>query len=79
MPQIIDEETAKSAETGQSLGVFVCGPDSMQNDVRNSVAKANLGILGGSKSGGVLSSSGALLVGIRALPPTQLLVTSFRQ
>lgn len=48
--QIIHDETAK---TGQSLGVFVCGPEAMQNDVRNAVAGENLGILKGVRNGGV--------------------------
>jgi hypothetical protein len=30
----------------------VCGPVTMQNDVRNAVAAANLGILRGGKGGG---------------------------
>ncbi|KAJ4154277.1 hypothetical protein NW765_015024 [Fusarium oxysporum] len=36
-----------------SLGVYVCGPDTMQNDVRNSVASLNLDILGGADCAGV--------------------------
>ncbi|KAK5218922.1 Ferric/cupric reductase transmembrane component 7 [Exophiala xenobiotica] len=44
-PDIIQEEAAQVAESGQALGVFVCGPDTMQNDVRNAVAKANLKVL----------------------------------
>ncbi|EED19122.1 ferric-chelate reductase, putative [Talaromyces stipitatus ATCC 10500] len=42
LPLIIQEEAAKVAEARQSLGVFVCGPHTMQNDVRNAVAKENL-------------------------------------
>lgn len=53
LPQIIHEEGARAAEAGQSLSVFVCGPATMQNDVRNAVAEENLNILKGSKSGGV--------------------------
>ena len=53
LPLIILEEAAKMAETGESLGVFVCGPDTMQNDVRNAVARENLGILKNPRSGGV--------------------------
>ncbi|KAL7947788.1 putative ferric-chelate reductase [Trichoderma barbatum] len=53
LPLIIQEEAARVASGGQSLAVFVCGPDTMQNDVRNAVAEANLNILKGSKSGGV--------------------------
>ncbi|XEV02638.1 hypothetical protein FSHL1_007925 [Fusarium sambucinum] len=36
-----------------SLGVYVCGPDTMQNDVRNTVASLNLNILRSSDSTGV--------------------------
>lgn len=50
---VVAEEAAKVAEAGESLGVFVCGPDTMQNDVRNAVAEENRRILTGSKSGGV--------------------------
>ncbi len=53
LPLIIHEEAAKVAEAGQTLGVFVCGPITMQNDVRNAVAEANLKIFKGSKAGGV--------------------------
>lgn len=53
LPLIIQEETGKSCENGDSIGVFVCGPGTMQNDVRNAVASANLGILRGSRSGEV--------------------------
>ncbi|KFY03171.1 hypothetical protein O988_01655 [Pseudogymnoascus sp. VKM F-3808] len=53
LPLVIREEGARAAEAGLSLSVFVCGPDSMQNDVRNAVAEENLRILKGSKSGGV--------------------------
>ncbi|KAN0099603.1 Ferric reductase like transmembrane component domain containing protein [Hyaloscypha variabilis] len=50
---IVQEEAAKVADAGQSLSVFVCGPETMQNDVRNAVAAENLKILKGSKTGGV--------------------------
>jgi NAD(P)H-flavin reductase len=50
LPLIIHEEAAKVAVACQSLGVYVCGPDTMQNDVRNAVAKENLNILKGSKA-----------------------------
>ncbi|KAL9622235.1 MAG: hypothetical protein Q9160_003418 [Pyrenula sp. 1 TL-2023] len=53
LPLIIREEAAKAAETGESLGVFVCGPGTMQNDVRNAVAGENLSILKSPRSGGV--------------------------
>ncbi|KAF5007836.1 hypothetical protein FDECE_5862 [Fusarium decemcellulare] len=45
-------QVAKEMTAVDSLGVYVCGPDTMQNDVRNAVAAANLDILHGSKSGG---------------------------
>lgn len=53
LPLIVHEEANNAAEVGQSLSVFVCGPDTMQNDVRNAVAKENLDILKGSRKGGV--------------------------
>lgn len=53
LPLIIQEEAAKVMGAGQSLSVFVCGPTTMNNDVRNAVAKENLHILKGAKSGGV--------------------------
>ena len=45
LPSIIHEEAASGRETGQTTGVFVCGPLTMQNDVRNAVAGENLNIL----------------------------------
>lgn len=53
LPLIVHEEAAKVAEAKQSLSVFVCGPETMQNDVRNAVAKENLNILKGSKARGI--------------------------
>lgn len=53
LPMVIKEEAGKVAEAGQSLSVFVCGPTTMQNDVRNAVAQENLNILKGSKAGGI--------------------------
>ena len=53
LPQIVHEEAAKALETEQSLGVFVCGPDTMQNDVRNAVAKENLDALTAARPGSV--------------------------
>ncbi|KAF2672745.1 hypothetical protein BT63DRAFT_135537 [Microthyrium microscopicum] len=53
LPLIIQDEAAKVAEAGESLGVYVCGPTTMLNDVRNAVASANLNILKGSRSGSV--------------------------
>ncbi|KAJ4247127.1 hypothetical protein NW762_013265 [Fusarium torreyae] len=46
------QKVAKGMTAADSLGVYVCGPGTMQNDVRNAVAAANLDILSGSKSGG---------------------------
>ncbi|KAF5530800.1 ferric cupric reductase transmembrane component 7 [Fusarium mexicanum] len=37
---------ASRMTSADSLGVYVCGPDTMQNDVRNAVASLNLDILG---------------------------------
>ncbi|KAF2641379.1 hypothetical protein P280DRAFT_517583 [Massarina eburnea CBS 473.64] len=50
---IVHDEAGLSAEAGESLGVFICGPDTMQNDVRNAVAAENLNILKGGRSSGV--------------------------
>lgn len=49
---VIIQEAAKTVGVSESLGVYVCGPTTMQNDVRNAVADVNLNILKGSKSGG---------------------------
>jgi NAD(P)H-flavin reductase len=51
LPTIIKEEADLVRERHQSLSVFVCGPITMQNDVRNAVAAENLNILRGSKAG----------------------------
>lgn len=53
LAQIIHEEGSKLAQEGRSMGVFVCGPETMQNDVRNAVAAENLQIVKGTKKGGV--------------------------
>ena len=53
LPSIIREEGAAAASTGQTVGVFLCGPLTMQDDVRNAVAKENLGILKNPRSGGM--------------------------
>lgn len=52
LPKII-QKAASVAEAGQLLSVFVCGPTTMQNDVRNAVAEENLSILQGSRTGAV--------------------------
>ncbi|RAK81737.1 ferric reductase family protein [Aspergillus fijiensis CBS 313.89] len=49
LPEIIQE----AVHPGESLGVYVCGPISMQSDVRNAVADENLKVLKGAKSGGI--------------------------
>lgn len=54
LPSIIREEASVAeSRNGQNLGVFVCGPLSMQDDVRNAVAKENLDIVKSSRPGGV--------------------------
>ncbi|KAF5687135.1 ferric cupric reductase transmembrane component 7 [Fusarium circinatum] len=54
LPGIL-KELASGMTSTDSLGVYVCGPDTMQNDARNAVASLNLDILGGADSGGVLT------------------------
>lgn len=49
----IREEAAAARTTGQTVGVFVCGPITMQDDARNAVAKENLSILKKPSSGGI--------------------------
>lgn len=50
---IIRDEGARMTREGRAMGVFVCGPDGMQNDVRNAVAGENLRIVSGERRGGV--------------------------
>ncbi|KAH7410353.1 ferric reductase NAD binding domain-containing protein [Phaeosphaeria sp. MPI-PUGE-AT-0046c] len=52
LPRVVREEV-EDLHDGQCLGVFVCGPQPMQDDVRNAVAAENLAILRGSKASGV--------------------------
>nr|POE75611.1 hypothetical protein CFP56_53723 [Quercus suber] len=40
VPFILQEEAAAAAENGHRVGVFMCGPLTMQNDARNAVAKS---------------------------------------
>lgn len=47
LPGLIHEEAAHAKETEDNIGVFVCGPLTMQNDVRNAVAEENLRIVMG--------------------------------
>jgi NAD(P)H-flavin reductase len=51
LPMVIKEEADSIRERHQLLSVFVCGPITMQNDVRNAIAAENLNILKGSKAG----------------------------
>lgn len=53
LPYIIQEEAAEAAGAQESLAVYVCGPVTMQNDVRNAVAAENMKIIKGVRSGGV--------------------------
>jgi hypothetical protein len=52
LPLIIQQEVA-AGKTGESVGVFVCGPLQMQDDARNAVARENLSILKNPSAGGV--------------------------
>ena len=53
LPALLHEEAAKASEDRSAMGVFVCGPSSMQNDVRNAVARENLAVIRGTRSGPV--------------------------
>jgi NAD(P)H-flavin reductase len=53
LPLVVQEEAGKAADADQALNVYVCGPKTMQNDVRNAVAAENLKIISGARSGGV--------------------------
>jgi NAD(P)H-flavin reductase len=53
LPSIVQEEATKATEVGESLSVYVCGPATMQNDVRNAVASENLKILSGARNGSI--------------------------
>ncbi|USP80904.1 hypothetical protein yc1106_08178 [Curvularia clavata] len=53
LPLIVHEEAEKVASANETLNVYVCGPKTMQNDVRNAVAAENLKIISGAKTGGV--------------------------
>ena len=53
LPGIVQEEASRAAEAGGSLSVYVCGPITMQDDVRNAVAEENLNIIKGQRSGSV--------------------------
>lgn len=51
LPHIIHHQAALAAGLRESLAVYVCGPTTMQNDVRNAVAKENMSILMGRSKG----------------------------
>jgi len=53
LPLVIRHEATAASTAGQMVGVFLCGPLTMQEDVRNAVAKENLNILKSSKPGGM--------------------------
>ena len=53
LPVIVHEEAEKAADVDETLNVYVCGPKTMQNDVRNAVAAENLRIVSGARSRGV--------------------------
>lgn len=53
LPLIVQEEAEKAADADETLNVYICGPKTMQNDVRNAVAAENLKIITGARSGGV--------------------------
>jgi predicted ferric reductase len=53
LPVIVIEEASRAAAGRESLAVYVCGPTTMQNDVRNAVAMENLDIVRGARLGGV--------------------------
>ncbi|KAG9200516.1 hypothetical protein G6514_006858 [Epicoccum nigrum] len=53
LPSLIRKEGEAAAESGSALSVYVCGPGGMLNDVRNAVARENVGIVRGGKGGSV--------------------------
>ncbi|KAF2995645.1 hypothetical protein E8E13_000493 [Curvularia kusanoi] len=53
LPGLIRQESEATAVSGSGLSVYVCGPVTMQHDVRNAVAQENEKIMRGVKSGGV--------------------------
>lgn len=50
---IIQGEAERATHARESLAVYVCGPLTMQNDVRNAVAAENLKIISGKMSGSI--------------------------
>jgi NAD(P)H-flavin reductase len=53
LPLAIHQESEAARVGNEPLSVYICGPTTMQNDARNAVAKENLAILNGRRSGGV--------------------------
>ncbi|KAL6702816.1 hypothetical protein ACN47E_000902 [Coniothyrium glycines] len=53
LSSLIQEEADHAAVARENLAVFVCGPLTMQDDVRNAVADQNLEILKGARPGDV--------------------------
>ncbi|RAR01527.1 hypothetical protein DDE82_006406 [Stemphylium lycopersici] len=53
LPVVVQEEAEKAADADEMLNVYVCGPKTMQNDVRNAVAAENLRIVSGARTGGI--------------------------
>ena len=53
LPSLIRKEGEAAAESGSALSVYVCGPEEMLNDVRNAVARENVGIVRGGRGGSV--------------------------
>ncbi|KAF1922874.1 putative ferric-chelate reductase [Didymella exigua CBS 183.55] len=53
LPLVVQKEGERAVAEGSALSVYVCGPITMQNSVRNAVARENLGIVKGAKSFGV--------------------------
>jgi hypothetical protein len=53
LPSLIKKEGETAAESGSALSVYVCGPGDMLNDVRNAVARENVGIVRGGRGGSV--------------------------
>ena len=51
LPSVIREEAISAGNSGHTVGVFVCGPLTMQDDIRNAVANENLRILRNPKRG----------------------------
>lgn len=56
LPSIIKKHASNAREVGKSLSVYICGPETMQNDVRNAAAAANLDLLSRGDGGVYLHS-----------------------